>query len=144
MFNYLNPYDASKHYFASLKNNSLHLGVLEQKMSWNFFDNKLLLKKSYEFFWKIYGCQPYIFPLQHTSSHLHPLQVENCDSNSQLVGGEDYNEALKPHAKASEFHYFFLNTICTIRRKKYYWLYLAFHIWSLPVLISSLIPWFIS
>ena len=25
------------------------------------------------------------------SSHLHPLQVENCDSNSQLVVGEDNN-----------------------------------------------------
>ena len=24
-----------------------------------------------------------------TSSHLHPLQVENCDSNSQLVVDED-------------------------------------------------------
>ena len=25
------------------------------------------------------------------SSHLHPLQVENCDSNSRLVVGEDDN-----------------------------------------------------
>ena len=26
-----------------------------------------------------------------TSNHLHPLQVENCDSNSQLVVDEDGN-----------------------------------------------------
>ena len=26
-----------------------------------------------------------------TSNHLHPLQVENCDSNSRLVVDEDYN-----------------------------------------------------
>ena len=26
-----------------------------------------------------------------TSNHLHPLQVENCDSNSRLVVGEDDN-----------------------------------------------------
>ena len=26
-----------------------------------------------------------------TSSHLHPLQVENCDSNSRLVVDEDDN-----------------------------------------------------
>ena len=26
-----------------------------------------------------------------TSSHLHPLQVENCDSNSRLVVNEDDN-----------------------------------------------------
>ena len=26
-----------------------------------------------------------------TSNHLHPLQVENCDSNSQLVVNEDDN-----------------------------------------------------
>ena len=24
-----------------------------------------------------------------TSNHLHPLEVENCDSNSRLVVGED-------------------------------------------------------
>ena len=27
----------------------------------------------------------YFFHLPPTSSHLHPLQVENCDSNSRLV-----------------------------------------------------------
>ena len=32
------------------------------------------------------------FPL--TSNHLHPLQVENCDSNSRLVVDEDDNGKL--------------------------------------------------
>ena len=31
------------------------------------------------------------FNFQPTSSHLHPLQVENCDSNSRLVVDEDDN-----------------------------------------------------
>ena len=31
------------------------------------------------------------FHLSPTSSHLHPLQVENCDSNSRLVVDEDDN-----------------------------------------------------
>ena len=32
-----------------------------------------------------------IFNLSPTSSHLHPLQVENCDSNSRHVVDEDDN-----------------------------------------------------
>ena len=31
------------------------------------------------------------FNFSPTSNHLHPLQVENCDSNSQLVVDEDDN-----------------------------------------------------
>ena len=31
------------------------------------------------------------FNFSPTSTHLHPLQVENCDSNSRLVVGEDDN-----------------------------------------------------
>ena len=34
----------------------------------------------------------YIFYLPPTSSHLHPLQVKNCDSNSRLVVDEDDND----------------------------------------------------
>ena len=30
-----------------------------------------------------------------TVSHLHPLQVENCDSNSRLVVDEDHNGKLR-------------------------------------------------
>ena len=30
-----------------------------------------------------------------TSNHLHPLQVENCDSNSRLVVDEDNNGKLR-------------------------------------------------
>ena len=29
--------------------------------------------------------------MPHASSHLHPLQVDNCDSNSRLVVDEDDN-----------------------------------------------------
>ena len=31
------------------------------------------------------------FNFSHTSTHLHSLQVENCDSNSRLVVDEDDN-----------------------------------------------------
>ena len=31
-----------------------------------------------------------------TSNHLHPLQVENCDSNSRLVGDKDDNGKFRP------------------------------------------------
>ena len=30
-----------------------------------------------------------------TSNHLHPLQVENCDSNSRLVVDEDDNDKFR-------------------------------------------------
>ena len=44
------------------------------------------------------------FNLSSTSNHLHPLQVENCDSNSRLVVDEDANgkfrlERFKPLAR---------------------------------------------
>ena len=35
------------------------------------------------------------FDLSPTSNHLHPLQVENCDSNSRLVVDEDDNGKLR-------------------------------------------------
>ena len=36
-----------------------------------------------------------LFIFSPTSSHLHPLQVENCDSNSRLVVEEDDNDKLR-------------------------------------------------
>ena len=35
------------------------------------------------------------YNLSSTSSHLHPLQVENCDSNSRLVVDEDDSGKLR-------------------------------------------------
>ena len=35
------------------------------------------------------------FNFSTTSNHLHPLQVENCDSNSRLVVDEDDNSKLR-------------------------------------------------
>ena len=34
--------------------------------------------------------------LSPSSSHLHPLQIENCDSNSRLVVDEDDNGKFRP------------------------------------------------
>ena len=52
--------------------------VLEQQFSWNCFKHNSIF-----------------FHLSPTSSHLHPLQVENCDSNSRLVVDEDDNSKLR-------------------------------------------------
>ena len=36
-----------------------------------------------------------LFNLSPTSNHLHPLQVENCDSNSRLEVDEDDNNKFR-------------------------------------------------
>ena len=37
----------------------------------------------------VYQCMAIFFNFSPTSNHLHPLQAENCDSNSRLVVDED-------------------------------------------------------
>ena len=39
----------------------------------------------------VYQYMTVFFNFSLTSNHLHPLQVENCDSNSRLVVDEDDN-----------------------------------------------------
>ena len=39
----------------------------------------------------VYQHMAFFFNFSLTSSHLYPLQVENCDSNSRLVVDEDDN-----------------------------------------------------
>ena len=39
----------------------------------------------------VYQYMTIFFNVLTTSNHLHPLQVENCDSNSRLVMDEDDN-----------------------------------------------------
>ena len=39
----------------------------------------------------VYQNMAVFFNFSPTSNHLHPLQVENCDSNSRLVVNEDGN-----------------------------------------------------
>ena len=43
----------------------------------------------------VYQYMAIFFSFSPTSNHLHPLQVENCDSNSQLVVDEDVKSGLK-------------------------------------------------
>ena len=43
----------------------------------------------------VYQYMAIIFNFPPTSSHLFPLQVENCDSNSRLVVDEDDNGKLR-------------------------------------------------
>ena len=67
--NPLSPHDALKHHFASLKT-----GFYNE----NFHET---------------CCQhmAIFVNFSPTSNHFHPLQVENCDSNSRLVVDEDDN-----------------------------------------------------
>ena len=44
----------------------------------------------------VYQYMAIFFNFSPTSNHLHPLQVENCDSNSRLVVDEDDNGKLRP------------------------------------------------
>ena len=44
----------------------------------------------------LYQYMAIFFIFQNTSNHLHPLQVENCDSNSRLVVDEDDNGKFRP------------------------------------------------
>ena len=67
--NPLGPHDALKHHLTSL--------ILD-------FRTKLPMKLVYQYM--ALFCNFYT-----TSNHLHPLQVENCDSNSRLVVDEDDN-----------------------------------------------------
>ena len=62
------------HHFVSLIANFLHLESLERNFSWTCFNNNNTF-----------------FHLSPISSHLHPLQVENCDSNMRLVVDKDDN-----------------------------------------------------
>ena len=43
------------------------------------------------------------FNFQTTSNHLHPLQVENCDSNSRLIVDEDDNGKLRLESVKGSF-----------------------------------------
>ena len=62
-----------------------------------------------EIFMKLfYQFMAIFFNLRPTSSHLHPLQVENCDSNSRLEVDEDDNGEFRPERVNS------LNTALTI------------------------------
>ena len=44
----------------------------------------------------VYQYMVIFFTFSPTSNHLHPLQVENCDSNSRLVSDEDDNVKFSP------------------------------------------------
>ena len=75
-FNPLSHHDVSKHNFATSKNDLIfyNICVLERKCSWNC----LIITASF-------------FLLPPSSRHFHPLQDENCDSNSRLLVDEDDN-----------------------------------------------------
>ena len=72
-YQYLNPHDASKHHFISLKTD-LYFPTTKG------FRRKLF-----------YQYMAIFIDFSHTASYPNSLQVENCDSNSRLVVNEDGN-----------------------------------------------------
>ena len=75
--NPLSLHDALKYQFTSLKK------ILNFPTN-KGFRTKISMKLVYQYMVIFFTFSP-------TSNHLHPLQVENCDSNSQLVVDEDDN-----------------------------------------------------
>ena len=54
----------------------------------------------------VYLYMAIFFNLPPISNHLHPLQVENCDSNLRLVvDGEDYGKFRLERVKALKYLY---------------------------------------
>ena len=80
-FNPLSPHDALKHHFTSLKTYLILLLL-------RGFKNKIFMKLFYLYIAISSNFQP-------ASSHLHPLQVKNCDKNSRLVVDKDDNGKLR-------------------------------------------------
>ena len=59
----------------------------------------------------VYQYMAIFFSFSPTSNHLHPLHVENCDSNSRLVVDEDDNGELRlEKVKALKFFHITLET----------------------------------
>ena len=79
LFNPLNPHDASKHHFASVKND---LTSYTSGFENNFHRAVLIITT-------------YFLQVSPNSGNFHPLQVENCDSNSRLVVDENYKGKFK-------------------------------------------------
>ena len=54
----------------------------------------------------VYQYMAIFFDFSPTSNHLHPLQVENCDSNLRLVVDEDNNAGKSRPVRVNiEFHF---------------------------------------
>ena len=81
LFNPLSPHDALKQHFTSLKTDLIFLQLGGSRMN-------ISMKLVYQYMVIFFTFSP-------TSNHLHPLQVENCDSDSRLVVGEDDNSEFK-------------------------------------------------
>ena len=59
---------------------------------------KISIKLAYQYMVIFFNFPP-------ASNHLHPLQVENCDSNSRLVVDEDDNGKVRLEKVKHTFHY---------------------------------------
>ena len=84
-FSALKPFKSSRCIKASFH-------ILENRLNCpttRAFRTKISMKLVYQYMAIFYNFQP-------TSRHFHPLQVENCDSNSRLVVDEDDNGKFRP------------------------------------------------
>ena len=69
---------------------TMHWSIIFHLWKWFNFPNPAVWERT--FFWNCLNYNnTFFFHLPPTISHLHPVQVENCDSNSRLVLDEDDN-----------------------------------------------------
>ena len=80
--NPLSPHDALNHHFTSQKADLISFPTTKS------FRMNIFMKLVYQYTAIFFSFSP-------TSSHLRPLQVENCDSNSRLVVEEDDNDKFR-------------------------------------------------
>ena len=81
-FNPLSPHDASSFYIPEKRLNFLTTRGVRKKNSMKLF---------YQYMY-----MTILANLSTSSRHLHPLQVENCDSDARLVVDEDANDKFRP------------------------------------------------
>ena len=95
--------------------------VLEHLFLWNCLNNKILF-----------------FHLSPTLSHLHPIQVENCDSNSRLVVDENDNGKFR-FERVKTLKYFCINH--GDQKVFSLWNHHKCLSWLFPLLFNTLMLW---
>ena len=82
----------------------------------------------------VYQHMPVLFNFSSISNHLHPLQVENCGSNSRLVVDEDDN--VKSGLKGLNVRLWRLKSIHTQKENKY--LYYIVHAHNIGIIATTI------
>ena len=84
----------------------------------------------------LYQYMAIFFNFSPTSNHLHPLQVENCDSNSRLVVDEGDNGKFRPERVYRSYYFSILifdDFICSFSlATRFYNIFMTYHTYGSP------------